>query len=733
MVQQETTIANAVRECLMSFTLVPQPTKDGSVTPDYAQLAHQGDRFKLWSGNIGAHRTGSSSLEYRLRDASNIRLNVLELLGDLAELISDFGGIISGAVRPWDADMTEAVEEGAPKTELEQIVIHIRETVDSLLGLSITIRNPAPHDRFMTMSATDISFYEPHDISHVKELYSGLLPWQAQRLGAAISKRRQYFRYRRTHREKLAFGIDDDVDAGLRAPSTLASSIPSNLKDKSSLITRESQEEEQQDYMSQTSLATSVAESSTRRIPPLPEDAEYGPFECPFCFCIITAKNRMEWKRHVFEDLRPYVCVQEKCTGAEYGFAHRRDWITHTKRTHLTEYKCSAESCTWKGLNEVTFKAHIQKSHSNDISRYGTDTLLAFARVEGSEHQDLSCPLCGELQSSTKSYYRHVGRHMEQLSLFALPLNDEADADELETDGDDGDELQSLSDANEAAENDTKQALNVNQLRLAAYQGDVDTIHHMLQQDRVQNDSESTVLAARAGKVQTLILLLNFGFEPDPAPVPLLPANFATPMLAALGGDDVDVVKLLAAHPRFNPTRRVMGKTYFELAKERGGANCKEEEDILRDAYDRYASLGTKNDAVDPATATGTFEAERVEKEKEPVVMACLFPDCDAKPFKRRADLDRHYRHKHTSPFQKELFYCDYPSCKRRTDHFSRRDVLRDHLREVHHETIEKRVVTEPSTQWWRCPKCLARNYPGLDIFGCRICVADLEKTRENT
>jgi len=47
-------------------------------------------RFKLWAGNLGAHRkSGGRSLEYRLRDASYIRKLVISLLTDLCKSIEE--------------------------------------------------------------------------------------------------------------------------------------------------------------------------------------------------------------------------------------------------------------------------------------------------------------------------------------------------------------------------------------------------------------------------------------------------------------------------------------------------------------------------------------------------------------------------------------------------------------------------------------------------------------------
>lgn len=46
-------------------------------------------RFKLWSGNIGAHRTGPSSLDHRLRDSSPLTQQVARLLDELTTSIDE--------------------------------------------------------------------------------------------------------------------------------------------------------------------------------------------------------------------------------------------------------------------------------------------------------------------------------------------------------------------------------------------------------------------------------------------------------------------------------------------------------------------------------------------------------------------------------------------------------------------------------------------------------------------
>lgn len=92
------TIADHVSACLQEFnSLCSSPTiwengiPDSDAQGDVSLLKLQNElsRFKVWSGNIGAHQKGRSSLDHRLRDASNIRDQVVELLEDLKESLKN--------------------------------------------------------------------------------------------------------------------------------------------------------------------------------------------------------------------------------------------------------------------------------------------------------------------------------------------------------------------------------------------------------------------------------------------------------------------------------------------------------------------------------------------------------------------------------------------------------------------------------------------------------------------
>ena len=126
-------------------------------------------------------------------------------------------------------------------------------------------------------------------------------------------------------------------------------------------------------------------------------------------------------------------------------------------------------------------------------------------------------------------------------------------------------------------------------LRQAAARGDNETVTRVLQVKERCDDPEALVNAARGGHNVVVELLLALGgANPDPRPVPGLPIEHGTPMLAAIGQENIEVIKLLLNANGFNPTRQYKGQTYYEIARRREGPNWKEEEHILKEAYDHF-------------------------------------------------------------------------------------------------------------------------------------------------
>ncbi|KAJ2967443.1 hypothetical protein NQ176_g9659 [Zarea fungicola] len=149
-------------------------------------------------------------------------------------------------------------------------------------------------------------------------------------------------------------------------------------------------------------------------------------------------------------------------------------------------------------------------------------------------------------------------------------------------------------------------------LRQAAGRGDEETVARILQVKEGFDDAESMVAAARGGHDLVIQLLLGLGgANADPGPVSSLPSEFATPILAAIGQENIKVVDLLLEQQGFDPTRRFKGETYYEIARRRQGPNWKDEEHILRNAYDEYKR--THKDGL-PNKSPDRKEREREEK-----------------------------------------------------------------------------------------------------------------------
>lgn len=88
-----TAIASQVKKCLKSFgDLLFHLNSEKSKFTEHiseSEVKEQLARFKIWAGNIGAHRTGRGSLDFRLRDASHIKLRVISLICDMNGLLTE--------------------------------------------------------------------------------------------------------------------------------------------------------------------------------------------------------------------------------------------------------------------------------------------------------------------------------------------------------------------------------------------------------------------------------------------------------------------------------------------------------------------------------------------------------------------------------------------------------------------------------------------------------------------
>ncbi|RYP35983.1 hypothetical protein DL766_002253 [Monosporascus sp. MC13-8B] len=258
-------------------------------------------RFKIWAGNIAAHRKGRRSLEYRLRDAALLKDEVHKLLTALHGSLQT--SIVQEKRRPWDelsdseSDSDSDAEhsddaESQGDTELKQLLGSIKTTITCLFRLSMSIRDPAPNDQSRSIITVDKSHFEEYDMQHAKAKYPGCAGYLVERLGRANSGRRQYLSYREEHHQKLVKDIDL---IGLEVPRTERTSNSTEVTLMPTVRPNSFGEVDSDDALSQTSYATSV--NAAIRVPPLPKEAhEKEHYECPICFMIVSIHTAAGWK-----------------------------------------------------------------------------------------------------------------------------------------------------------------------------------------------------------------------------------------------------------------------------------------------------------------------------------------------------------------------------------------------------------------------------------------------------
>ena len=372
-------ISKAITSCLELFRKICD-TFGGSAAfcqDDVSAVAWTDElgRLRVWAANIGAHQTGQSSLEFRLRDASNIKTQIEHLLKDLLQALNDASDeqFCAGTE---DAQLLieppDSVGDESLPSEMRQLYEDVVNIIDCLYQLSMVIRKPAQHDVLTKSYDVRVAAYEPHDRAHVRNKFVNADDIIVNRLGLANSRRREYLRYRERHHAKLGKGIEGTVASDLMS-DTNATDYNNNdidLGETASISGR-----------SQSSYAHSLIEGGPITIPPLPKLGSEGkPFECPYCFFIIDTYDTLSWTQHIIRDLRPYICIVPVCRTPEKLYDSKREWFQH-----------------------------LITNHSIDNSK---------------------CPLCKSNQTSMRDLERHLGRHLQELALFVLPSRDTSGADE---------------------------------------------------------------------------------------------------------------------------------------------------------------------------------------------------------------------------------------------------------------------------------------------------------------
>lgn len=125
-------------------------------------------------------------------------------------------------------------------------------------------------------------------------------------------------------------------------------------------------------------------------------------------------------------------------------FKSRREWFNHELNTHRREWQC--QFCDCEALTtKQTFIEHTKSTHADILADHSLHALLLQGEEATEKIGATACQLCDNweadlvqtsraqststlpinaLFSTIKRFRKHLGSHMEQLALFALPLTE---------------------------------------------------------------------------------------------------------------------------------------------------------------------------------------------------------------------------------------------------------------------------------------------------------------------
>ncbi|KAI4194380.1 MAG: hypothetical protein LQ350_007792 [Teloschistes chrysophthalmus] len=211
-------ISIALKTSLRVFNELLELVKDsqysyGAEVPAASWYDERG-RLRIWAANVGAHQTGQSSLDFRLRDTSHVRQEILDLLADLRGLLDDI--IVYFKEEPSEDELwSEDESDDDPTTELQSYFRRVNTTIKCLYKMAMLIRNPAQHDMLRHSQSDETAAFKPFDQQYVRDKFPQASEQLVLSLGGLITRRRRYLKYRERHNIKLGKGLEKPEDEEL--------------------------------------------------------------------------------------------------------------------------------------------------------------------------------------------------------------------------------------------------------------------------------------------------------------------------------------------------------------------------------------------------------------------------------------------------------------------------------------------------------------------------------------
>jgi hypothetical protein len=314
------------------------------------------------------------------------------------------------------------------------------------------IRQFAVTEKIKTRISEQASFYRHFDVLFVRDLFPNMDETAATNLGRSISQRRSILFYNDARDEQLEAldsgdsNSESPTPAPAPAPNEIITvdetalheilgqelalsegkSVPFTLPSKATTFIQKPSQQSWL-YPPPPSVATSeksavsdyAAQELVIAVPKMPvasSSTTNDTFVCPYCRSPQRVTSEILWRKHVFDDLQPYVCTFPSCDLQEHLFTDRKQWWKHETEVHRFAWHCNTRHHQSYDDQE-RFLRHMQEAHSTSFTSIQLYELTSVFRSP-SEKAAGVCNLCFRHSENLKS---HVSRHLQRIALFALP------------------------------------------------------------------------------------------------------------------------------------------------------------------------------------------------------------------------------------------------------------------------------------------------------------------------
>ncbi|KAI3336423.1 hypothetical protein HD806DRAFT_5390 [Xylariaceae sp. AK1471] len=272
---------------------------------------------------------------------------------------------------------------------IEEIVQDLLTDTLCLVELDPLLKSPifdARDDKERVAAHNDTINWVPHQIycERVESRFPQAINPLIFRLGKA-----NYERYIRCQEERESHTDvrADDAESALLLLARANTVDGSNFHDSalgSSLPSTSSYAE--------TIMSYGGNEGRSVRVPPLPLQGKAGkPFSCIACGRSVLISNNSAWKRHLYTDLCPWLCLDTSCSYGDKVYKSKSDWVSHLALGHHLEPKWGSMECPLclkdTGAGKTAIVKHLS-SHLEEISLGALPSGLEFDSESEDESQD---------------------------------------------------------------------------------------------------------------------------------------------------------------------------------------------------------------------------------------------------------------------------------------------------------------------------------------------------------